>query len=122
MDIVTYFSLHKRTSVQQSKSGVSPDPGAGRDRVDTAVEPCRCDPGLFSDRGLAQAAARVCALCPLADACLQRALQLDSAYRHGEDEYGICGTCAGVWFEPGRMPRHILTEAQQLHERHRAAA
>jgi len=77
---------------------------------------------MFSDRAWERAAARACAACPLADACLRRALQLNAAYMHGEDPYGICGTCGGVWFEPGRMPRHILTEAQELHERHLAVA
>jgi hypothetical protein len=79
---------------------------------------CSCDPELFTDPAWKIAAARACAVCPLADACLQRALRIDAAYLHGEDPYGICGVCGGVWFEPGRMPRHILTAAQQLHDRH----
>jgi hypothetical protein len=51
-----------------------------------------------------QAAAVGCETCPHASACLLRGLRLDTAYRRGEDLYGVYGVYGGVWFEPGRLP------------------
>jgi hypothetical protein len=98
-------------------SGVSPFVS----RVATAARHIEVTPGkpcvsrevrrrmgpLWDSPDLRAEAAAWCDLCPIASECLRAALELDIAYRHGEDPYGVTGVCGGVWFSPGTIPISI---------------
>jgi len=84
-------------------------PGSCPPRVAAPLAtPCASStPAAFVEFDRALDAARACARCPIATACLVEALRLDQAYAAGEDLFGITGCWGGVWFEPGRMPRRL---------------
>lgn len=69
--------------------------------------PCTPNPTLHESRSTRQAAARVCAACPLASPCLLQGLREDIAYRHGQTKWAPLGVRGGVWFEPGALPRGL---------------
>lgn len=66
----------------------------------------------FTDSCDALAAAMVCRRCPAATPCLLQALRTNAMYRRGDDQFGVTGVYAGVWFDLEHLPTPVGRDPQ----------